>query len=127
MIVKTYLKESTIPGAGLGCFAAEFIPKDTMIWIFNPGLDRDLSEYQLGCFSKVEQEFVKTYTYKHNGYYYLCVDNGRFINHSDTPNTYESKKMQATYALVDIQEGEEILSNYAEFGITQEDLKHNEL
>ena len=127
MIIKTYLKESTIPGAGLGCFAAEFIPKDALIWIFNPGLDRDLSEYQLLGFTKIEQEFVKSYAYKHNGYYYLCVDNGRFINHADSPNTYESKRMQATFALKDIQKDEEILSNYTEFGVTPEDLKHNKL
>jgi SET domain-containing protein len=127
MLVKTYIKESTIPEAGLGCFAAEFIPKDTLIWIFNPSLDRDLSEHQLGGFSSLEKDFIKTYAYKHNGYYYLCIDNGRFINHADNPNTYESKQMQATYALKDIAEGEEILSNYAEFGITQDDLRYNTL
>ena len=96
-----------------------------MIWIFNPGLDRDLSDYQLINCTNIEREFVKTYAYKHNGYYYLCVDNGRFINHADNPNTYESKEMQATYASRDIQKGEEILSNYAEFGVTPEDLEHN--
>ena len=55
MTVKTYIKESLIPGAGLGCFAAEFIPKDTLIWRFNPHIDRKLSKDKVNTFLDIEQ------------------------------------------------------------------------
>ena len=125
MLVKTHLKESTIPGAGLGCFASQFIPKNSLIWLFESSLDRRITEDAFQMFSTIDKEFVSKYAYKHNGTYYLCVDNGRFINHSETPNTFEHKEIQATLASRDIQEGEEILSDYTQFGLTEEDLKHN--
>ena len=37
--VKTYLATSSIPGAGLGLFAAEDIPAGTVIWRFDEGWD----------------------------------------------------------------------------------------
>jgi SET domain-containing protein len=125
LLVKTTLKTSLIPGAGLGCFAAEFIPEGTVIWEFNPLIDKLFTQSDVEQFTKLEQEFINTYCYKHDGLYYLCVDNGRFINHSNNPNTREDVVKQTTIAYRDIRIDEEIVSNYAHFGVTPEDANHN--
>jgi SET domain-containing protein len=120
LIYKTYLDKSTIPGAGLGCFASEFIPEGAMIWKFDPEIDRVFESIEE--FSEIQKEFLTTYCYMHDSKYYLCVDNARFINHNSLyPNTRESKTNQATYAAKDIQPGEEILSDYSDFGVNDSD------
>lgn len=123
--IKTYIAPSTIPGAGMGCFADEDIPRGKQIWVFNPLIDRLYTVENLELFSELERQFVETYAYKHNGLYFLCVDNGRFFNHSEDPNTYDPNYEYATYASKDIKKGEEILSNYSTFGVTLDDLHFN--
>ena len=116
LLVKTYLKESGISGAGMGCYSQEFIPEGTIIWEFNPLIDRAYLKSQVDTFTQSEKEFINTYAYMHKGIYYLCVDNGRFFNHSDDPNTAEWPNSQKTFASRDIQPGEEIVSDYRFFG-----------
>ena len=125
MLVKTKIAESTITGAGLVCFADEFIPAGTKIWAFAHLFDKCFTEEELQMAYPIEREFIEKYSYKHDGDYFLCVDNGRFINHSDSPNTWESKESQVTYSLTDIRPGEEILSDYRSFGCTDQDLAFN--
>jgi hypothetical protein len=125
LLVKTTLKTSLIPGAGLGCFAAEFITKGTVIWEFSQFIDRIFTEDEVKSMSDVTKQFINIYSYMRNGLYYLCVDNGRFINHHDEPNTIEDTTREATIASKDINIGDEIVSNYAHFGITPADARHN--
>ncbi|MGZ4055202.1 MAG: SET domain-containing protein [Bacteroidia bacterium] len=125
LTVKTSLKLSAIPNAGIGLFAEEFIPKGTKIWEFTPGLDLKFTEEEYSKFNDLNTDFLFKYTYKCNGEYILCVDNGRFINHSDDANTDDSSSFFQTIAKKDIQAGEEITSNYNEFGRTAEDLEFN--
>lgn len=125
MRFKTQIKESTIPGAGLGCFAAELIPENAILWIFDSNLDRKFTQEEIDMLTDFDRDFVEKYSYMHDGYYYLCMDDGRYINHSDEPNTRELTSIQATIATRDIQAGEEILSNYGHFGITDEDYTFN--
>jgi SET domain-containing protein len=47
--------------------------------------------------------------------YYLCEDNARFMNHSNSPNTFYDRNLRQTIAISDIQIGEEITTNYCEF------------
>jgi hypothetical protein len=123
--VKTYIDKSTVPDAGLGCFAAEFIPKGARIWKLNPTIDKVFSDLNITLMSELEQTFIKTYCYRHNGLYFLCVDNARFFNHSDDPNTVDPCDEYSTYAARDINQGEEILSDYRSFGKSAEDLAFN--
>lgn len=125
MLVPTYLALSKIPGAGTGCFSQDFIPRGTKIWEFNSLIDRIFSKEEVETFSPMEKEFVYKYSYMFAGKLFLCVDNARFFNHSKTPNTWESKDSQATYSLVDIYPGEEIVSDYFNFGVTEEDHAFN--
>ena len=125
LTIKTSLRLSAIPGAGMGLFAEEFIPKGAKIWEFTPNLDLKFTEKEYSQFTHLNADFLYKYTYKCNGEYILCIDNGRFINHSDDANTDDSSSFLKTIAKKDIQPGEEITSNYNEFGRTPEDLKFN--
>jgi uncharacterized protein len=118
LLVKTELKPSPISGIGL--YAAEFIPKGTLIWKFVPQIDirLDLQEYErlkkTYDFSTVDKYIYKS---KLTNTYILCGDDGRFINHSSNPNTIDTQENAEglTIASRDIQAGEEITSDYAAF------------
>ena len=43
----------------------------------------------------------------------VCIDDGRFINHADLPNTRDDA--ETTVALCDLQPGTEITSDYRSF------------
>ena len=64
LLVKTYLKESSIPNAGIGCFAAQFIPKGTKIWQFSSLIDRIYTEEEFNSAGNLEKEFLTRYCYK---------------------------------------------------------------
>ena len=105
--VKTILKQSEIHGLGL--FADEFIPKDTLIFeedIFTI----KITEFELELLPDIEKQFVNHYCYFKKGTFYCSIDNDRFTNHSENPNVYETET--STYALRDILPGEEILTDY---------------
>ena len=116
---------STIEGAGIGCFASERIEAGQLIWELDPIVDRIYNDANLESMDSLTRQFVKTYSYRHGGLYYLCVDNGRFFNHSESPNTRDPLDEYKTYALRDIEVGEEILSDYRTFGANSEDLTFN--
>jgi uncharacterized protein len=76
------------PIHGLGVFAVGSIAKGTLVWRFTPGFDLDLDPKVLD-----EQPSHFRQVILHYGYidprvhrFILCCDDGRFINHSDTPN-----------------------------------------
>ena len=124
--VKTYIDKSTIENAGLGCFAAKNIKKGDLIWELNTFFDGVYSEQSFNIMSDIEIEFVKTYSFMENGLYFLCVDNARFFNHSvENCNTLDPCNTYKTFALCDINIGDEILSNYSTFGSTELDKKFN--
>lgn len=127
--VRTKLKESKIEGAGTGLFADEFIPKDTIIWEFVSGLDVEYTEEEFQKVTGSDKEFLITYCFKFGGKYYLCVDNARFFNHSDSPNCYSSdfseNQLGYTRALRDIEKGEELTDDYAGFGLSEDDKEFN--
>lgn len=107
--VKTKLKESVIHGVGL--FADEFIPKDTLIFEEDIFTIKYTSE-DIKDLSEEHKNFLETYGYLREGTWYCSLDNDRFMNHSDNPNTYE--KGSETYSSIDIQQGDEITTNYNE-------------
>lgn len=128
LLVKTFLQTSTIPEAGIGCFAGEFIPKGTKIWELNTAVDRIYTEQDYQRLSELEKQFVNIYAYKHHNLYFVCVDNARFFNHSvDNCNTIDPSTEYTTYASKDINQGEEILSNYFKFGSSDEDAEFNSI
>jgi len=116
LLVKNHVSPSKIQGLGL--FADEHISKGTIIWKFEPGYDVVITPEKFKSLPKTTQDYLLIYTYINDGDYILCSDNGRYMNHSDTPNTIgvESEDgMGVTKALRDINPGEEITGDYSEF------------
>ena len=106
--VKTYIDRSSIEGIGL--FAAEYIPKGTLVWKFS-GLDQMLSEDKLLSMrlTEIEMYYFRRYEFGKDNLYIFCADDAKYCNHSDNPNT-EGYPNQ--YAIKDIQIGEEITCHY---------------
>jgi SET domain-containing protein len=117
MLIKTYLQESGIHG--IGVYAGEPIPKGTKIWEFMEGLDPIYDASLLQTMPEPTRSFLNRYTYPHHtlpGKIVLDGDHGRFMNHSDTPNTdFTAVPCTVGYALCDIAQGEELTCNYNEF------------
>lgn len=115
LLVNTFVGASTIEGVGV--FAAEPIPKGTLIWRLEPEFDRLIPVEKYESAPPVMKSFLDRYAYPspdRPGYIVYEVDNGRFMNHSETPNTDFSDSGGAT-AIRDIAAGEEITCNYADF------------
>lgn len=133
LMVKTIVKESTIPGAGLGLFADEFIKSGTITWRFCPNFDQILNEEDLLRLSiPARYQFLKyCYKSKENDFYVLCGDDDRFINHSLTPNIGSGDddsdvKKSISIAIKDIHPGEELFCDYFDFDANAEmKLKNN--
>ena len=115
LMVSTYLAPSAIEG--IGVFAGEFIERGRLMWSLNPKFDIFVHPEELDALPPHMQDYVARYTYPHlemPGVIILDSDNGRFMNHSLTPNT-DFRIFDKGYALVDISQGEELTCNYHEF------------
>lgn len=119
LLVKTRLAPSAI--AGIGLFADEDIKAGMVTWRFMPGLDQLFSDDDLATLPEAVRTQFLTYTYLHaaTGKHVYCLDNARFMNHSDTPNTagvHEGNAIEGhDIALRDIARGEELTCDYHAF------------
>lgn len=109
--VKTYLKESS--GKGLGVFAKKFIPKGTTIWEFVEGFDVKVHKSKLKELSVLQLDFINTYFWQKEDYFYSSCDHSNFQNHSYNPNSVPEGEYMV--AARDIQPDEEITVNYQDF------------
>lgn len=105
---------------GLGVFAVEAIAAGTEIWRFTPGLDRDLTPGEVAAFPADIRVWLDHYAYLDRwlGRWILCVDEARFMNHSDRPNTRQEREADpygVDSAARDIAAGEEITCDYRTF------------
>ncbi len=118
MLISTRVGPSQIHG--LGVYTLESIAKGQIIWRFVPSVDQFHSFDEIKAMPVVAQKFFETYGYPirstgRDGYYLDC-DNGRYMNHSFTPNAGHNGDNDLEYiALFDISAGEELTCNYAEF------------
>lgn len=112
LFVKTYLDKSPIHGIGL--FAAERIPKGTLIWKFVSGFDVILKEKEVKRLPKAARAWISQYTFKNWRGYVLSADHDKFFNHVDEPNVDDTDK-EITIAKRDIRKGEELTCNYFDF------------
>jgi SET domain-containing protein len=120
-LFKTEVKVATNPKMGLGLFATEFIPKDSIVWKFEEGVDIKISIDKVQQMSNAQQEYFNKYAWIENNYYYSSCDLTNFLNHSYTPNLNNTKDV--TIALKNIEPGEELFTNYAEFDDCFDDYK----
>jgi uncharacterized protein len=116
--VKTRLGLSRIDGIGL--FADQHIPHDTIVWEFNPLIDLKLREDEIASLAEGARQQVQKYSYRDelSGLYIFCGDDARFFNHSEEPNCVDVSWGPfggRTIAGRDIRQGEELTCNYASF------------
>jgi SET domain-containing protein len=113
LTVKTYLAPSSVHGIGL--FAAELIPANSIIWQYNEYIDTIYPEdIFLNICRNIHQntlEQLLNSSYKRSGRYFYLTDNARFINHSDVANIAFVDDYTEV-ALQEIKPREEILENY---------------
>jgi hypothetical protein len=115
MLVRSYVAQSPIEG--LGVYADQFIPAGTLIWKLNHNFIATFARGGLGDLPPHIREFVEKYSFpdfENEELLYVEIDNGKFMNHSEKPNT-DFKAFSEGYAICDIAEGEEITCNYYEF------------
>jgi hypothetical protein len=109
------------PLGGQGLFAAQLIPQHSLIWKYAPG--RNVVEYRgaeavhAHVASLPSQEARRdwlAHVYACDGAVVEILDDGRWWNHSGTPNTGSGVggDWDSTYALRDIHAGEELLDDY---------------
>jgi SET domain-containing protein len=113
MIVATELKPSAIHG--LGVFLLQPVRRGELIWRFDSRIDRVYCEEEVESLPPAMQLYLRTYSTWHeqSGLYVLCGDNGRFFNHSDTPNTVsDAISFGVDRAGRDLAVGEELTSDY---------------
>jgi hypothetical protein len=114
LLVNTYVAASTVQGVGV--FAAEPITNGRKIWRFDKRFDLliPIEEY-LSSLPPLKA-LLDRYAYPspdRPGFIVYEADNGRFMNHSETPNTDFSNA--GGKAIEDIEPGEEITCNYSDF------------
>jgi len=119
LLVPIEVRHSSIHG--LGVFAAAFIPKGTVIWQFDPGIDRHLAADWVSAQPVHVRRFVHAYAVLAlDGLSYtLTGDQTLFVNHSAAANMAPNPEIQVNgeevvVASRDIQAGEELTIDYAE-------------
>ncbi len=117
--VKTRLRYSDVHGFGL--FADQFIPKDTVVWEFDPGFDpvfpADLVRKR-AAEDPVFAAYVAKHAYEEKrnpGFLTFNMDDARFVNDSPTPSLYVDRDGLRSIAVRDLQEGDELTNRYEDF------------
>jgi SET domain-containing protein len=114
-LVMTYVAPSAIEGVGV--FAAEPIAKGAVISRFDPNFDRLIPRDDYENAPPYLKSLLDRYAFPHPkapNYIVYEVDNSRFMNHSEMPNT-DYSDFAAGFALRDIAAGEELTCNYNDF------------
>src|ERR1041385_8347547 len=115
LLISTYLAQSSIEG--IGVFAAEPVARGRLMWSLNTKFDVFVHPYEIEGLPPHMQDFIARYSYPHlemPGVVIVDSDNGRFMNHSLSPNT-DFRIFDKGYALIDIAAGDELTCNYHEF------------
>jgi SET domain-containing protein len=114
--IKARIAPSAIHGNGL--FAAEDIPKGTLIWVLDPDFDHALTAEQLDSAPPLVQTYLKQFTYEDfDGRFILCGDDARYMNHADAPNTHVERDGTA-FAKENIKAGDELTCDYYQYSVS---------
>lgn len=114
-LVPTYLAPSDIHGVGV--FTSRPIPAGTRIWEFTPQVDWRIPPDELERFPEPYRAQLLRWSYQEeSGFYILCGDNAKFMNHSPRPNC-EDREGPYTLAKRDIEAGEELTCDYRTFDV----------
>jgi SET domain-containing protein len=113
MLVKNYVAPSRIHGVGV--FASERIAEGTRIYEFVEGVDIVMTREQAAAYGAEFARFMRIFAYVDpvDRTMVISVDNSRFMNHADQPNTDWDEHFG--WATRDIEKGEEITCDYFNF------------
>lgn len=114
-IINTYIARSDIEGVGV--FTAEDLKKGQVISRFEPDFDRLIPVEEYLNAPPHLKSLLDRYAFPHPNkpdHIVYEVDNSRFMNHSETPNT-DYSDFAAGRALRDIRAGEELTCDYNDF------------
>lgn len=117
MMVRCYLAPSSIEG--LGVFSHVDIRKGDLVWLFDPRFDVSYFKDDLNHVPAHFREFLERYTYDHPTDPEMVVldcDEGRFMNHSDSPNIDLTNPLRGV-ATRAIRAGEELTCDYGTFTV----------
>lgn len=115
--VPHYVGKSDIEGVGLFC--PRDIYKGTIVYTFDWRFVIVLTEAEISQMPSTMRESVRKYSYRGKGLdrltgaVYYCVDDARFINHSNNPNLVADR--DAYIASCHIPANTEILCDYGDF------------
>lgn len=115
MVVPNYVGPSSIEGVGV--FAAEHITAGTAIWMLDERFDRLFLPGDIAAMDQLHRDYVERYGYPHMerpGITVVEFDHGKFMNHSESPNT-DFTDPNVGWAIRDIAAGEEMTCDYREF------------
>ena len=124
MQIKYQLKQGKY---GLGIFVEEDVKKGTLIWKYNRDVnvriicnswsgEKALRTYLTTLNSDEQRKDLLIHMYCEHGYCHELLDDCRFWNHGDAPNTgNEGPDPYNAYALKDIKKGEELLDDYGTY------------
>jgi len=122
-VVRTSLRLRPIQG--LGCFAEESIKIGQVVWQFDPCLDIRIPIAELSNYPVAIQEHFRIYTYVEKDgeqeVMVYCADLSKHMNHSDTPNLFDTPDNHQEIALRDIEIGEELTCDYYSFDLQAAD------
>ena len=117
-LYKAEVRTATNPKMGLGLFAKEYIPADSIVWKYVDGVDIKFRIDRLKEFNDAQKEYFKKYAWierSDDGEEFMCsnADLSNFINHSNFPNIVNTGSFSV--AIRDIEVDEEIFINYNSF------------
>ena len=111
--------------AGLGVFAASFIPKGTVWWSLpESGLVHISRAHYLALTASHQSPHTQHFlnALLHFSYYIqqldvliFIPDDGRYVNHSFTPNSAMTPDNMTSVTLRDVQAGEELFEDYTHY------------
>jgi len=111
--VRTTLTRSAIHGLGL--FSAQPIPRGTVVWEFDQGLDVSVTETWLLSAHTVVKEWFHRVGWRHGVVWYAAADYAGFINHDANPNLITGPGTDPLVAARNISPGEELTEDYASY------------
>lgn len=113
MRIKTYLDKTE--RGDLGLYAAQNISQGTIVWVYDEGFEKIFTDEEVNNMSILTKEYVKKYSYQKSDdkTWVLCIDDNKFLNHSDAPNLEDFETHSV--AVVDIKKGQELTCNYYGF------------
>lgn len=119
LIVNHYVSKSNIEGCGLFC--SEDVKKGDIIFRYDYRFVMLISDSEIASLPAAMQAAVLKYSYRGVGKdrlvgaVYYCIDDSRFMNHSEHPNTLWIESDEIYVASCDIPKNSELTCNYSDF------------